>query len=198
MQDRRRHLASGHVEGGLVEQGGAVGREQRVELAAQRDIAGAGRLEERRAVGDRPLNRLVINPLDDRPAISVGHDLPLHFALEPGLGQSPVAEHRLWRDVEDIRHVVDAESSEEPELDHSGLSLVSLGERLQRVIEAHNRALRETDHRFVKRDRPRRASALLAPVRPCVVHEDLSHESRRERVEVAAVAAVHRTRTDEP
>ena len=48
------------------------------------------------------------------------------------------------------------------------------------------------DHRFVKRDRQRRAAALLTPSGPRVVHEDLAHQAGGQRVEVAAVVPVDR------
>ena len=104
---------------------------------------GAGRHRRRRPNrGTQRAPRPAVRPPRDRSARRSPSDQrrarlsPLHLALQPGLGKPPVAEHRLRRDVEDVSHLVDAESSEETELDDAALPLVGLGERMQRVVEA--------------------------------------------------------------
>ena len=61
----------------------------------------------------------------------------MQFPLEPRLGQSPIAQDGLRRDLEDVRGLVDAESAKETQLDYAALAGVGFGERLERVVELH-------------------------------------------------------------
>lgn len=55
--------------------------------------------------------------------------------MEPELGEIPVAQHRLDRDIEDFRDLLRFQSAEEFHLDHRAFARMALGEALQSVVE---------------------------------------------------------------
>ena len=100
-------------------------------------------------------DRLVIELLDARPAVSVHRRPSAKLPPQPGLREPPVPVHGFGRDAERRGGFLYAQSAKEAQLDDPALALVDLRERLQRQVERDEigRALDRDVMRIVERRR---------------------------------------------
>src|SRR3954452_15203988 len=114
--------------------------------------------------------------------------MAVQLAEQPQPGQAPVALHRLGRDVEDVRGLLEAQPAEETQFDDAALSRVDGGKGLQRPIEIDNVDGRAGGGQLRRIDaHPFDAAAALVPgMRARVIDEHPPHEARSKPDEVRA------------
>src|SRR5690349_9467254 len=62
--------------------------------------------------------------------------LSCEFALKPRSGKLPIAHHALRRNLENLRRLLHAQTTEEPQLDYPRLPRIDLGHAGQGVVES--------------------------------------------------------------
>ena len=122
---------------------------------------------------------------DARPVGPVARQL----AHQPVLRELPVPHHGFLRDLQDFRRLLDAQPTEEPQLDDLRLSFVLRRQRPQRIVDRDQvlGTVARDREVLVERDPMERAAALLVVPRPREIHEHPAHQAGSHGEEVRAI-----------
>jgi len=135
---------------------------------------------------------------DVHSGVDVERTLTGQLPVQPNLGGAPVAPDRDRRDLEHLRRLVDGEAAEKAQFDDLGFSSVDARELVQSIIEGDEVDGRVVAHDggFVQRDVLHTAPTFeIVPSR--ALHEDATHQLRRDGEEVRPILPPHPLVIDE-
>ena len=123
-----------------------------------------------------------------------------HLALQPSLRKAPVAHHGVWRDPQHRRGFLDAQPTEEPQLDDLALPIIEGSQRFQGVVECDEVLSRFLgyDERFVERDPDRPTASFLIFPSARVVDQYAPHHAGSHGEEVGPILPGHGFAVDQP
>ena len=111
------------------------------------------------------------------------------FSIEKCFGEFEFAKQGGRRDAEHLGRVLGRKAAEKHQFDDLTLAGIEFGQLLQRHIERKQveREFRTHCDRFVERDPIRARAAFLPSLRASVVHQDVAHDARRNRIKMETI-----------